>query len=85
MAELDALHERMNTLEDRIQGARERLALHSALHVDHATTLDQLTERYQTLQQQLKDQSATLETEGVHVDSFEKTVLEWVNGLTLPH
>ncbi len=84
MAELDALHERMNTLEHRIQGARERLALHSALHVDHAATLDELTERYTELQRQLTQQTATLESQGVHVDSFEKTVLEWVNGLTLP-
>ena len=84
MAELDVLHQRMNTLEQRITEARERLALHSALHVNHAATLDELTERYEHLQRQLSRQTATLETEGVHVDSFEKTVLEWVNGLTLP-
>ncbi len=85
MAELDALRERMNTLERRIAGARERLASHSALHVDHAATLDELTERYEHLQKQLDKQSAGLESEGVHVDSFEKTVLEWVDGLSLPH
>lgn len=85
MAELDALHERMNSLEHRIADARERLAQHSALHVDHAATLDELTQRYERLQHQLNQQTASLETEGVYVDSFEKTVLEWVNGLVLPH
>lgn len=85
MAEPDALRARMTTLEQRLSAAREKLALHSTLHVDHAATLDELTQRYQHLQQQLNQQSASLEAEGVHVDSFEKTVLEWVDGLTLPH
>ncbi len=85
MADLDALKARMNSLENRIGAARERLALHSALHIDHAATLDELTERYVHLQQQLNKETASLESEGVHVDSFEKTVLEWINGLTLAH
>ncbi len=85
MAELDALRARMNTLDQRITAAREQLALHATLHVDHAATLEELSERYQHLQRQLNKQTATLETEGMHVDSFEKTVLEWVNGLTLTH
>jgi chromosome segregation ATPase len=85
MVELDALRERMDHLEKRIAFARERLALHSALHVDHAATLDELTERYEHLQRQLNKQTASLESEGTHVDSFEKTVLEWINGLTLAH
>jgi hypothetical protein len=85
MAELDALKDRMNKLEYRIATARDRLALHSTLHLDHAATLDELTERYLHLQQQLNQQTASLEIEGMHVDSFEKTVLEWINGLTLAH
>jgi len=85
MAEMDALHARMDRLEGRIAAARDRLALHSILHMDHAATLDELTERYRRLQQQLSRETASLESEGMHVDSFEKTVLEWINGLTFPH
>ena len=85
MVDMDALRERMDKLERRISAARERLALHSTLHMDHAATLDELSERYQHLQQQLNSESTSLEHEGMHIDSFEKTVLEWVNGLTFPH
>ncbi len=85
MADLEALKARMDALDRGISAARERLALHSTLHMDHAATLDELTERYKHLQQQLNQETASLENEGVHVDSFEKTVLEWINGLTLAH
>lgn len=83
MAELDALRARMTDLERRITAARERLAQHSILHLDHAATLDELTERYRQLQRRLDTETAKLASEGMPVDSFEKTVLEWINGLTL--
>ena len=85
MADLDALRARLNRLEARIDAARARLALHSVLHLNHAATLDELTERYLHLQQRLNQEATGLETEGMHIDSFEKTVLEWINGLTLAH
>ncbi len=85
MAEMDSLQARMSSLERRIAEARERLTLHSTLHQDHAATLDELTERYLHLQQQLQSEAVGLEAQGMHVDSFEKTVLTWINGLTLSH
>jgi predicted nucleic acid-binding Zn-ribbon protein len=85
MAEMDALRERMNKLERGIAAARERITHHSSSHMDHAATLDELTDRYLHLQQQLNQETASLESEGMHVDSFEKTVLDWINRLTVPH
>lgn len=85
MADFSSLNDRLNNLETRIAGARARLNQHSAAHQDHASTLDELTERYLHLQRELRGEAADLESQGVHVDSFEKTVLIWINGLTLDH
>ncbi len=83
MTDFSSLDGRLNTLEKRIAGARGRLCQHDTAHRDHAATLDELTERYLHLQQELRGESVDLEAQGVHVDSFEKTVLTWINGLTL--
>lgn len=85
MADFSSLDGRLNNLENRIAGARGRLCRHDTAHRDHAATLDEMTERYLHLRQQLHSESVNLEAQGVHVDSFEKTVLTWINGLTLHH
>ncbi|HEX3161667.1 MAG TPA: hypothetical protein VHQ92_03735 [Pseudolabrys sp.] len=85
MADFSSLNDRLNNLEKRIAAARDRLYLHETPHSDHATALDELTERYFYLQQELNSETANLEAEGVHVDSFEKTVLDWINSLTFNH
>jgi len=85
MADFSSLNDRLNNLEKRIAAARDRLCLHKTPHSDHATALDELTERYLYLQQELQSETVNLEAQGVHVDSFEKTVLNWINGLTLNH
>ena len=86
MADFASLDDRLTALEQRIAGARDRLdRADPTLHKHHAATLDELTERYLHLQQQLHSETTDLEAQGVHVDSFEKTVLNWINGLTLNH
>jgi hypothetical protein len=85
MADFSSLNDRLNNLEKRIAAARDRLYLHETPHSDHATALDELTERYLYLQQELHGETANMETQGVHVDSFAKTVLNWINCLTLNH
>lgn len=83
MADFGSLNDRLNRLESRIAAARHRLKLHDTAHRDHAEALEELTERYLHLQQELHSESANLEAQGVSVDSFEKTVLTWINRLTL--
>ena len=85
MADFGSLNDRLAALEARIRSARERLHLHNTPLEDHAATLDELTERYLYLQQELQSETVDLKEHGVHIDSFEKTVLGWVNGLTLKH
>jgi DNA repair ATPase RecN len=82
MTDGGSMKERLDSLESRISAARERLRLNDALHKDHAATIEELTRHYQHLQQQLDVEAADLASQGVHVDSFEKTVLNWINGLT---
>ncbi len=83
MADFALLHTRLTNLESRIAAARDRLQQHDTARQDYTGTLDQLTERYLHLQQELHSETVSLEAQGVHVDSFEKTVLTWINGLTL--
>ena len=85
IADIDDLRKRMSGLESRISAARERLIVNGTVHEDHSATLDELTKHYEHLQQQLHNETVDLEAHGVHVDSFEKTLLNWINGLTLNH
>ena len=82
MSESGTPSDRLEDIRRRIDQARDRLELHDMLHKDHRATADDLMSRYRHLQNTLADETASVEAKGGHVDSFEKTVLTWINGLT---
>lgn len=85
MSEDKALTQRMEDLKRRIDQAEEKLRLRMILHKDHQVTIDELRRRYALIEQQLEDETATLEAKGHHVDSFEKMVMRWIDTLTFDH
>ena len=81
MDEFAPLKARLDAIDEKIRKARERLKLNGLFHKDHKATTDELSQRYQILSAQLDSEVAALEAHGKDVDSLEKTVLIWVNGL----
>ncbi len=80
MDEAVNLKARLDAIEARIQQASEKLKLRGLFHKDHQATAEELLKRYRLLTDQLNGEVASLEAHGHHVDSLEKTVLNWVNG-----
>lgn len=85
MAEDEVLKARLDEIGARISNAEERLKLKGLLHKDHELTIDGLSKRYQILSGELDGEVADLQSHGERVGSFEKTVLNWVNGLNFDH
>ena len=83
MDEKESLRARLDAIDTRIEQARSRLTLNGLFHKDHQATTDQLERRYKLLAEQIEAETGSLEAHGVHVNSFEKSVLSWFNSIKL--
>ncbi|PHR16439.1 MAG: hypothetical protein COA41_15285 [Sphingopyxis sp.] len=72
---------KLERIHERIVEAQERLKLKNSFHDGHQASARELLARYEYLQSQLDKEVADLESQGRHISSLEKSVLNWVNGL----
>jgi DNA repair exonuclease SbcCD ATPase subunit len=79
MDEAETLKTKLDDLDRRIREARDHLKLREVFHKDHEATADELARRYKMLRDNLNSEVSSLEAQGKHVNSFQKTVLDWLN------
>ena len=77
------LKSRLNTLENHIQKAEERLKLKGIFSADHQTKTSELRERYKVLSQKLRTEIAEEEAHGHHVSGLETSVRQWLDSLEI--
>ena len=83
MNEKENLRAKLDALDSKIEQARSRMRLSGLFHKDHDATADELQERYKLLAEQVDAAVDGLEAQGVHTNSFEKSVLSWLNSINL--
>jgi nucleotide-binding universal stress UspA family protein len=69
----------LETLHEKILAARDRLSAENSLHSHHDDISKELLARHKRLAQMLEDEIHDLEEHGIHVNAFDRAVLEWLN------
>jgi len=79
MDETETLKAKLDEIDEKIRKARDHLKLRQIFHKDHEATADELARRYKMLRENLDSEVLSLEAQGEHINSLQKTVLDWLN------
>ena len=77
----DALDGRLQEIDEQIRRARKRLGLTESFHEGHVFAKGDLDLQYEFIRGMVDSEVENFEAKGMHINSLQKTILFWLNGI----